>query len=111
MPYFSVVERTTNLREGNVFSRVGLSVGLPSGHYARCIGPHCTAHPFPDMERHSTRTPGLLPSMILAPLDMGPQSIGTVLLVTSGGHHWRPVQNCLFQDPTPAPILTSGVYC
>ena len=66
------------------------------------------------MERHSTRTPGLLappPPVVLATLDMGPQSIGTPMLVTSGGHHWRPVQNCSFQDPPSLPILTSGVYC
>ena len=31
------------------------------------------------------------------------------LLVTSSGHHWRPVQACSLDDfPPPKPILTSG---
>ena len=39
--------------------------------------------------------------------DMGPPS--PALLVTSSGHHWRPVQACSLDDfPPPKPILTSG---
>ena len=29
------------------------------------------------------------------------------LLLTPGGHHWRPVQTCSLDDPTP-PLLTPG---
>ena len=34
------------------------------------------------------------------------------LLMTSGGHHWRPVQTCSLQDPPPTHtlMLTSGGY-
>ena len=40
--------------------------------------------------------------------DNEPLSAPTIpLLVTSGGHYWRPVETCSLEDP-PKPILTSG---
>ena len=36
-------------------------------------------------------------------------TLGALLLVTSGGHHWRPVQKCSLEDPPLPPlVLTSG---
>ena len=36
-------------------------------------------------------------------------TLGAPLLVTSGGHHWRPVQKCSLEDPPlPLLVLTSG---
>ena len=49
------------------------------------MGPHCTWTPSP----HPWSQP---------PPDMGPDCTGTPL-VTSGGHHWKPVQTCSLQDP------------
>ena len=46
-------------------------------HYPWCIGPHSTGP-------HETS-------------DMGPTGPGP-LLVTSGGHHWRPVQACSLEN-------------
>ena len=49
-----------------------------------------------------------LPLTLAPPPDMG-MPLALVLgplLVTSGGHHWRPVQTCSFED-TPPPVLTS----
>ena len=78
--------------------------GSPHDHYPWSIGPHCTRPP-----RHQTwylltpvhqtwdppppRTSDLEPSMAPA---QPPQ------LVTPGGHHWRPVQTCSFEDPPGA---------
>ena len=31
----------------------------------------------------------------------GDETSGTPMLMTSGGHHWRPVQICSIQDPLP----------
>ena len=36
--------------------------------------------------------------------DLGP----TLLLLTSGGQHWRPVQTCSLEDPTPAGVTSGG---
>ena len=45
-------------------------------------------------------------------LDMGPgHLLHPPLLLTSGGHHWRPVQTCSLEDLTPPPtqvLITSG---
>ena len=30
------------------------------------------------------------------------------LLLTSGSHHWRPIQTCSLQDLTPPKVLTSS---
>ena len=77
----------------------------PCDHYSWCIRPHCTGSP----SRH-----GALPQLALvspSPPDMGlgPQSLPH-LLVTSGGHHWRPVQTCSLDlivqaPPSPPPLL------
>ena len=34
---------------------------------------------------------------------MGPHCTGTLPLVTSGGHQWKPDQTCSFQDPLVPP--------
>ena len=52
--------------------------GVPCGHYPGCIGPHCTGYPSP-----------------------------VPLVVTSVGHHWRPVQICSLEDPI---VLTFGSH-
>ena len=48
------------LREGNVFSRVGLSVcrGVPCDHYPWCIKPHFIGLPPPDMDVTGQGPPG-----------------------------------------------------
>ena len=63
------------LREGNVISHVCLSVhrGSHVTNYPWCFGSHCTVPP-----GHGPHCTGTPPS----------------LLVTSGGHQWRPVQTC-----------------
>ena len=75
---------TTKLREGNVFSRVFLFTGVLT------VQPPPPALP---PSRHGTSR-------------QGPPGHGTSLhrdpsplLVTSDGHHWRPVQTSSLQDP------------
>ena len=76
--------------------------GITCDQYPWCIGPHCTgtpqalSHPL----RHGTS--GTTQSYRV---DIEHQPYP--LLVTYGGHHWRPVQNCSLQDPPP-PVLTSS---
>ena len=74
---------------GRWFFHSCLSVEVsPCDHYPSCIGPHCTPHPpspQPWPPRHQT---------------------WDTLLKTSGGHHWRPIQTCSFEDPPL--VLTSG---
>ena len=85
---FTTHQRPTKLRGGNVFTCVCLfTEGSLYGHYPWCIGPHCTAPPTPIPPRY--------------------QIWGPVVL-TSGGHHLRPVQTCSFEDTPLLPILTSG---
>ena len=94
-----------------MFSYVSVSQSVcPQGalcdHYSWCIGTHCTrphTRPCPP-PGHGTLEPlppwdlkDPLPQ--LSPLDMGPQPWPHPLLVTSWGHHWRPVQTCSLQDP------------
>ena len=76
----------TELREGNVFSRVCLSVnrGSPRDHYPWCIARHYKATVTPTSTRHGTLRPHLL-------------------LLTSAGHHCRPIQTC-----STHPVLRSG---
>ena len=73
--------------EGYVFSRVCPSFCLLGGslcdHYLWCIEPYCTG----------TSPPLPQPS----PPDMRPEDFP--LLLTSGGHYWRPVQTCHFMPP------------
>ena len=79
----------TKLRECNVFNHICLFTGGEESrgdHYSWCIGPHCKGPP--DI-RHGT-----------------PRTLAS-LLVISGGHQWRPVQTCSFEEP-PQLILTSG---
>ena len=72
------------LREGIVFSHF-VHRGVPCDHYLWCIGPHCT-------DPHSGHGTSL-------------DWTSTPLLMTSGGHHWRPVQTCSLQEP-PLPTAT-----
>ena len=62
------------LQDGDVFTRVCMCVdrGSPSDHYLITQTPREI--------RHGNPWP---------------------LLVTSGGHHWRPFQTCSFWDPPP----------
>ena len=56
-----------------------------------------------DMASHCTRTTLAL-ALIPLPPDIEPRCTRTPspsLLVISGGHHWRPVQSCLVQNPCP----------
>ena len=86
----------TKLREGNVFTCVCLSVHreaplwpLPMIHWTSLYkDPLPNPSPVPLNIRH--RTPGFSP-----------------LLVTSCGHHCRPIQTCSLED-TPPLVLTSG---
>ena len=65
-------------------------------HYPRYIGPHCTDTP------NTTNTPFQ---------DMKHGTLGAPLLVTSSGHHWRPVQKSSLEDPPlPQLVLTSGAW-
>ena len=87
----------TKLREGNVFTGVCLSFCWEGW------GPHVTithdglGHEYP---------------LLWIP-DMGPPPIPDIgpthhpLLLTSGGHHQRPVHTCSLED-LPLPILTSS---
>ena len=79
----------TKLRGVNVFTDVCLSF---------CSG-----------GSHVTITHDALDLTVHPPTDMGPHSTGTSPAVTSGGHHWRPVQTCSLQN-LPPPVLTSGDY-
>ena len=54
--------------------------GSPCDHYPWCIGPHCTGSP---------------------PPPPWTSDLGTLLLVTSGGHNRRPVQICSPEDHPP----------
>ena len=54
------------------------------------IGPHCTApSPIP-----RDRTSWFAPSRLGTYRTWGPTTLVPPLLVTSGGHHWRPVETC-----------------
>ena len=89
----------TKLRKGNVFTGMCLSVHRrrwsSCHYYPWCIGPHCTGPLLAlDPSRHGTWGPPGLP-----------------LLVTSGGHHLRPVQTCsldLTVQPPSKVVLTFG---
>ena len=58
----------------------------------------------PYSSRHGSCVATLSPT----PPDMGPWY--SPILLTFGGHHWRPVQTCLLRDPPPfpSPVLTSS---
>ena len=98
----------TKLPKGNVFSRICSSV-IPStagslcDHYPWCIEPHCNSHP-PSRPQPSLDTKHGTPWPWLALEDT---THATPLLVKSGGHHWRTVQTCWFENP-PSPGATSG---
>ena len=58
----------------------------------------------PDMGSTPPRIPdmGPTPSPWIPDMDLPPQ------LLTSGGHHWRPVQTCSLEDSPPQLVLTFG---
>ena len=100
--------QTPWLWEGNVFSHVSviLSVhrggGFPCDHYPWCLGPHYTGSPWPWPWLKYTFS---------APLDIRPGTScpsPTPLLLTSGGHHWRPVQTCSPEIPIPSGVTSGG---
>ena len=71
-------------------------------------GPSFWPCPPPVMEPHCARTP-----WPWAPLWTWHLTIQDLLLVTSGGHHWRPVQTYSFQGSGPSfvlQVLTSWFY-
>ena len=87
------------LSEGNVFSHVCLSVCLSHKESHVAI-----THDALDLTVQPS--PALAPALLFQTWDPQPRPhpsyIGPhPLLVTSGGHHWRPVQTCSLEDPTP----------
>ena len=93
----------TKLREGNVFSRVYLSVNgvVPCDHY-------------PDAFDFTVQFPWPWPPLQTWDLTVQeppwPQpSNPTPLLVISGGHHWRPYQTCY--TPPHTHTHTSMTVC
>ena len=69
------------------------------------MGPWDPRAPAPlDMGPQDPSPPGPGPSLA-PPSDMGPQDpfspCPASLLVTSDGHHWKPVQICSLQEPPP----------
>ena len=133
MNYSSTFFPPTKLREGNVFSRVSLSVCLSTGedvtinHDALDLTvqgpppPSCTP-------RHGTspRLPGTSlywnppqtrahPSTCSNSLNLD-LTVQGPLLLTSSGQEWRPVQTCSLRIPPihthlhTSQVLTSGGY-
>ena len=94
--------------------------GFPCGYYSWCIGPHCTDSL--DMRPHWMGTPDPSPSTSRTwdltgqgpPALARPQtrdlnehgSPSSPPLVTSSGHHGRPVQTCSLLDTPP-----TSAYC
>ena len=85
----------TKLREGNVFTNVCHSVGGGSG-----VG---ISHAPWD------RSHGRYPFTPIPPPHPPNIRLGNLpLLLTFGGHHWRPVQTCSLEDLPPTLVLTSS---
>ena len=59
--------------------------GFPCDHYSWNMGPHCT------------RTPSKVPALPPQHQTWDPSG-PSPLLVTSFGHHWRPIQTCSLED-------------
>ena len=76
----------TKFREGNFFGHV---CPLVSHSVLRKNCPWCIGPPLLIWDLTVWGAPGLL-------------------VVTSGGEHWRPFQTCSFNDPYPPPVLPSG---
>ena len=84
--------------------------GVSYDHDPWCIRPHCTgpwdSTPTPDMGIQGLPGPG--PGSPWKWNPRLPQPWSSSPLVTSGDHHWGPVQTCSLQNPIPPPpILTS----
>ena len=74
------------MQEGNVFTGVCHTGGpVPCHHYPWCIEPRCTYPPPPHTHTSDLGTYLPLP-----------------LLLTSSGHHWKPVQTCSLEDLPPS---------
>ena len=84
---------STKLWEGNVFTRFCLFTGGPHMTIANDSLDLIVQCPTQPCIRHGTRAPKTLnkgtPRLALG-----------LLLVTSGGHHWRPVQTCSLRTPS-----------
>ena len=101
----------TEFLEGNIF--MCLSTGGSScDHYLWSIRPHSTgptgSDPSPLYIRHGTHwTSDMGPPYPAPDIRHGtPVSALAPPLVTSDGHHWRPVQTCSLKDPLPTPTGT-----
>ena len=101
------------LRRGNVFSHSCLSIILSTGgshviiiYDVLDLTVQLPTNPPPVLAYHGTLLDwhNPLPTPTWYPLALAQPP------VLSGGHHWRPVQTCSFQDPHP-PVLTSCGYC
>ena len=88
----------TKLQEGNIFSRICHSAQVAGGPHVTITMMHWTS---------LYRLPGpgplldiryMAPSPVPSTSDIDPPGPGP-LLMTSGGHHWRPVQTCSLEDP------------
>ena len=76
-----------------MFSYMSLSV--------RGGGSHVTIiYDVSSLYRTHTPSPSPIPSRDIGPQDLPGHGRGT-LQVAPGGHHWRPVQTCSLQDPSP----------
>ena len=114
----------TKLRKGNVFAGVSPSVILSTmggrGSHVTITHVHWDMKPtLPPRNRHQTSNmgpaPPRTPDMAYTPStptpDMGPtlpppqhQTWDLCpLLLTSGGHHWKPVQTCSLEALAPSP--------
>ena len=87
-----------------IFGKVMFSVVSVSQSFcSRAFSPAPPPHPSPDMGTHCAGTP---PPSHLWTWNLTVQGPPPPLRVTSGGHHWRPVQSCSLQDtPIIADIL------
>ena len=81
----------------SVFLFTGEGGGSACDHYIKhwtVLGPPCGHQTWDPSPRHQTSDPHH------GQQAWDPQPVH--YLVTSGGHHWKPVQTCSFEDP-PAP--------
>ena len=78
----------TKLREGNIFSCVCLSLGVPCGHYLGCTGPHRTGPPVPSpLYRATAPCTGTQPCPLLPPSDIWWPKLETCLNLFTWGSH------------------------
>ena len=92
--YLHYYHSPTKLRESNVFTCVHLFTG---GHHV------IITHDALDLtvQDHAPRLCDIRPSAMRPPSAPRPIRRGTLLLLTSDGHHWRIVQTCSFEEAPP----------